>query len=73
MLAKLLTLVAIAGTATAVVLPAREACVNGVYRCDPTLTAVEICNNGWNLQASCAGPTCAYDPVKGVPHCYDQQ
>ena len=70
MLAKLLTLIALAGMATAAVLP-RDTCNNQVYRCSSDRTAIEVCDaSGWRLQSLCGAPTCAYDPVQGVPHCY---
>jgi hypothetical protein len=71
MLANLFTLLAITGLATATVLPARSDCKTGQYRCDPSNTSVQICGaSGWQLQAVCAGPTCAYNAADAVPYCH---
>ena len=71
MFAKIVILIAIAGAAAA--LPAHDGCDGKTYRCDSNNKNVEVCTPqiGWRLQSACAGPTCAYDSVQGVPHCYD--
>jgi hypothetical protein len=47
-------------------------CEPSSYRCDPTLTSIETCDQfGWHLAGDCQSNTCAVNPVDGVPYCHD--
>lgn len=72
-----LALLALTSLSSAAAVPStsiKDDCNGTFYRCNSTLTAIEVCipGAGWRFAASCGGATCALsEGGSGVPHCYD--